>query len=109
MNFVKHFELFGVDARQITCITGDAAPSALTEGAVGCFYMDTSSKQVYKCTSEVNGVYTWEVVGAKGDKGDPGSNGYTPVKGKDYYTEADKAEMVQLVLAAIPDGDEVAY
>lgn len=42
--------------------------------------------------------------GAKGDKGD------TPVKGKDYYTEADKAEMVQAVLAMIPiyDGEVVA-
>ena len=30
--------------------------------------------------------------GAKGDKGDPGT---TPVKGTDYWTAADKAEMVQ--------------
>jgi hypothetical protein len=36
-------------------------------------------------------------------------NGYTPIRGKDYYTEADKAEMVELVLDAIPNGDEVAY
>lgn len=31
-----------------------------------------------------------------------GEDGYTPVKGTDYYTEADKAEMVDLVLAALP-------
>lgn len=35
--------------------------------------------------------------------------GHTPVKGTDYYTEEDKAEMVDLVLAALPDGDEVMY
>ena len=46
--------------------------------------------------------------GAKGDKGDTGEKGadgapgYTPVKGTDYYTEADKSEMVNLVLAAMP-------
>ena len=31
-----------------------------------------------------------------------GAPGYTPVKGTDYYTAADKAEMVNAVLAALP-------
>ena len=35
--------------------------------------------------------------GATGEKGDPGEDGYTPVKGVDYYTEADKAEFVEMV------------
>ena len=34
--------------------------------------------------------------------GPAGPAGNTPVKGTDYYTEADKAEMVNLVLAALP-------
>ena len=38
-----------------------------------------------------------------------GPKGKTPEKGVDYYTEEDKAEMVDLVLAALPNGDEVAY
>ena len=29
--------------------------------------------------------------GDKGDKGDPGADGYTPVRGTDYWTDADKA------------------
>ena len=29
----------------------------------------------------------------KGDKGEPGTNGYTPVKGTDYWTADDKAEI----------------
>lgn len=33
--------------------------------------------------------------GEKGDKGDKGDPGTTPVKGTDYWTTADKAEMVQ--------------
>ena len=47
--------------------------------------------------------------GQKGEKGDSGADGYTPVKGTDYWTAADQAEMVQQVLAALPDGDEVSY
>ena len=37
--------------------------------------------------------------GNKGSKGDPGR---TPVKGTDYWTSADKSEMVSSVLAALP-------
>lgn len=40
--------------------------------------------------------------GDKGDKGDPGADGKTPVKGTDYWTEADKAEIVADTLAALP-------
>lgn len=36
--------------------------------------------------------------GPKGDKGDKGDDGYSPVKGKDYFTEADKEEMVAALL-----------
>lgn len=38
-----------------------------------------------------------------------GEPGYTPQKGIDYYTEADTEEIVEAVLASLPDGDEVAY
>ena len=47
--------------------------------------------------------------GAKGDPGTPGAAGHTPVKGTDYWTEADKQEIVNDVIAALPDGTEVAY
>lgn len=47
--------------------------------------------------------------GPQGPAGKDGEPGYTPVKGTDYYTEADKTEMVNLVLAALPNGDEVSY
>lgn len=38
-----------------------------------------------------------------------GADGHTPVKGTDYWTAADKQEIVNDVLAALPDGTEVAY
>lgn len=35
----------------------------------------------------------WDLMAEKGDKGDTGEEGYTPVKGTDYYTTADKNEL----------------
>jgi hypothetical protein len=51
--------------------------------------------------------------GEKGDKGDTGASGAdgrTPVKGTDYFTESDKTELVNAVLAMIPiyDGEVIA-
>ena len=43
--------------------------------------------------------------GAPGKDGKDGQDGYTPVKGIDYYTEADKEEMVDMVMAALPEYD----
>lgn len=40
--------------------------------------------------------------GDKGEQGQPGADGRTPVKGSDYYTESDKSEMVDRVVAALP-------
>lgn len=46
--------------------------------------------------------------GAKGEKGDTGpqgpagADGYTPIKGTDYWTESDKAEIVQEAASSIP-------
>lgn len=60
MNYVESFNLFGVNVKQIPCITGSGAPTTATEGAIGCFYMDTNTGMVYKCTAEASGAYTWE-------------------------------------------------
>ena len=38
----------------------------------------------------------------KGEKGKDGADGYTPVRGTDYWTESDKTEIVNDVLAALP-------
>lgn len=38
-----------------------------------------------------------------------GEDGYTPIKGKDYYTDSDKAEIVDLVLAALPTWNGGSY
>ncbi len=46
--------------------------------------------------------YNGSDVGLKGDKGADGKDGKTPVKGTDYWTAADKAEIVADTLAALP-------
>ncbi len=40
--------------------------------------------------------------GADGKNGTNGKDGRTPVKGTDYYTAADKQEMINAVIAALP-------
>lgn len=47
--------------------------------------------------------------GPRGAAGARGADGYTPVKGRDYFTEADKQELICRVLEALPDGNEEAY
>jgi hypothetical protein len=83
--------------------------------------------------TSANGTSSADLKGSKGDQGDSGvyvgseepidpsiivwvnpdgeagSVGKTPVKGIDYYTDADKAEMVSAVIAALPDASEVSY
>ena len=53
-----------------------------------------------------------DIPAVKGDKGDTGAtgskgaDGKTPIKGTDYFTEADKAEFVKAVLDALPKAEE---
>lgn len=51
-------------------------------------------------TTLEGGMLTWVIRAA---------DGYTPVKGVDYYTEADKTELVQAVLNALPAAEGVSY
>ena len=46
--------------------------------------------------------------GPQGEQGPAGKDGHTPVKGTDYWTEADKQEIINSVLAALPSAEEVS-
>ena len=65
-NIVTHLSIFDVEAKEIPCFTGVGAPTTATVGDVGCFYMDTLSGEVYKCTAvdigetEEDSIFTWE-------------------------------------------------
>ena len=91
MNFVESLELFHVSAKEIPCLTGRGAPTGRTEGAAGVLYMDIDTGDLYKCRGGTDGQYRWEMQGG----------GAAPVKGVDYYTDEDKAEMVAMVLEAL--------
>lgn len=52
--------------------------------------------------TSASGTSSANLKGDKGDKGDTGAAGKTPVAGTDYFTAADKADMVSQVKAALP-------
>lgn len=91
MNFVESLNLLHVSAKEIPCLTGKGAPTERTEGVPGVLYMDTDTGDLYKCRGGEKDLYRWEMQGG----------GTAPVKGVDYYTEADKAELVAMVLEAL--------
>ena len=47
--------------------------------------------------------------GKNGKDGQPGADGYTPVKGTDYWTADDKTEIVNDVLEALPKAESEVY
>lgn len=65
--------------------------------------------------TSASGTSSADLKGEKGDKGDTGSAGAagaagkTPVKGTDYWTAADRAAIVNDVLAALPTWDGGSY
>lgn len=68
-----------------------------------------SGVNVFRITL-TNGGYTDIYVqnGARGKEGDPGADGHTPVRGTDYWTPADKAEVIAEVLSKFTNAAEVA-
>lgn len=99
VNYVSAFDLFGVEARQVTCDCANGAPTSSTPGKMGMLYMNINNGDVYKCISSGNGMTAWSLLVAsedsiknavnnaltiakesgefKGEKGDPGEKGET--------------------------------
>lgn len=121
-------EVFQIAVNQ----TGQGEPNEKTVGAVGVLYMDTDTGDFYKCTSEKNGTYIWEKL-ASGNNSDLSEyvkktelptainsaldqakesgefDGYSPVRGIDYWTDADKSEIVSMVIESLGGNPVFGY
>ena len=78
--------------------------SGIELALAGDMYLNTVSSFTYRCI--VGGdaeTALWRWVGTiRGEKGDKGDTGASPVRGVDYWTAADKQEIVDSTLAALP-------
>ena len=103
VNYVSVFDLFGVEARQVTCDCANGAPTSSTPGKIGMLYMNIDNGDIYKCISSGNGMTAWSLLVTsedsiknavnnaltiakesgefKGEKGDPGEKGETGLQG----------------------------
>lgn len=105
------FSITQIEAESVD-YSNDALPNISTVGGALDELVKKSghtheNKDVLDKLSDANGKlqYNGSDVGLKGDKGDTGAkgaDGKTPVKGIDYWTAADKAEIVADTLAALP-------
>ena len=89
----------------IKSLTGEEGGTG-TPGAT--FTPSVSEEGIISWTND-GGLQNPPPVNSKGGPGAKGADGKTPKKGVDYFTEADKTEMVNAVLAALPNGDEATY
>lgn len=64
MHYTKHFNINGVDTKQVACIELRGKPNAATEGALGVLGIDVTSPtyDVYKCVAVNGSIYTWELL-----------------------------------------------
>lgn len=62
-NYKLSYTACEIDERLgMSTITGVGLPTAATEGAVGCLYMDISTGEVYKCVAvDADHSYTWAI------------------------------------------------
>lgn len=62
MEYVKHFDILGVETSLIPCIELHGAPNSATVGVVGLLGLDVDNGEVYVCTAVNGAVYTWKPI-----------------------------------------------
>lgn len=103
---------------------GDGAGGSGEDGATFTPSVDSDGNLSWSNNKGLANPDMVNIKGPKGDKGDTGdtgptgttgatgakgADGKTPVKGTDYWTEEDKAEMVSAVLEALPAAEGGTY
>lgn len=90
------------DLSGATGIQGPAGP-APTLHITKAVSLPSNQAPALKLTLVSDGNYNVEVGIPKGEKGDPGKDGYTPVRGTDYWTAADKQAIKDDVAKTVGD------
>lgn len=95
-------------------ISGNGVTDAQIEKAVSEYLAENpvsgvDEADVQRIVEEYLEAHRSELKGDKGDAGADGKDGYTPVKGVDYFTDADKAELVAEVINVLPKAESEVY
>lgn len=95
----------GVTKLQVTILSGGAQISTFpVEIRV------TPQVDAHAAAGDYSNLQQWlDGLNLIGTPGKDGKDGYTPVKGVDYFTQWEKYEMMQGVLDMLPNLDEVSY
>ncbi|MBQ2948323.1 MAG: collagen-like protein [Clostridia bacterium] len=91
----------GVGVTKVLRTAGDGSPGTSDEYTT---YYDDGAMSIHYVYNGKDGAD-----GAQGPAGPAGVSGSTPARGTDYWTEADKAEIVNDVLASLPSAEGVSY
>ena len=94
----------------VKSVNGKTGEVKLTAGDVGAISQDDLQEATNEALAQAKASGEFDgQQGPKGDKGDTGLAGYTPVKGTDYWTDTDKTDMLNDVLAALPTWNGGSY
>lgn len=80
---------------------GDFVNQGGLQGANGAVFTPSVAADGTLSWTNNGGLENPDAVNIKGPKGEPGTNGRTPVKGQDYFTAADKNEMIASIKNSI--------
>lgn len=97
--------LASVQVKRDSKANWEAANPVLLDGEAA-YEKDTD---MFKIGDGVNSYNNLSYHNKVGPKGDTGADGYTPVRGTDYWTAADQEQIVSDVLAALPNAQGVSF
>ena len=90
-------------------LRGTVNVGSVLKGDDGVTFTPTVDEEGNLSWTNNGGLENPETINLRGPKGDKGEPGHTPVKGVDYFTDEDKAELVGAVLTTLPDANDVSF
>ena len=111
INIISSGDLDYGKIKRYICDTVEDFAELPTRVAAGSTVLVLATGENYKINAEGNWILENSIgggaggedsVGPQGPQGEPGKDGYTPIKGTDYWTEADKDEIIDDLLSTKP-------